>query len=57
MVKQDLVPQLAPKVQDVKFSSFFFDLGQLVTLMPLEVQGLAIGVRIKVGISRKAGLC
>ena len=41
-VKHDLVPQGAPKLQDVKFSSFYFKLGHLVTLMPLEVQGRAL---------------
>ena len=38
-VKHDLVPQGAPKLQDVKFWSFYFKHRHLVTLMPLEVQG------------------
>ena len=38
-VKHDLVPQGAPKLQDVKFWSFFFQIWHLVTFMYLEVQG------------------
>ena len=40
--KHNLVPQRAPKLQDVKFSSFYFKHGHFVTLIPLEVQGRAL---------------
>ena len=38
-VKHELVPQRTPKLQDVKFWSFFFQIWHLVTFMYLEVQG------------------
>ena len=41
-VKHNHVSQGIPKLQDVKFWSFYFKLWHLVTLMPLEVQGCVL---------------